>query len=955
MSFHLPFTVVLLFLVIPLLEKSLQQKATYVKDISAEMITTENLQKPEFVVRAVVDPATGRKFFRGFVIAEKSPNSRSTTPVTHRRQTAKSNSAGSPKLKPETTVPALFSEVSLITEYTDRVSEKENVHHAGNAIALRKLSSVEIKTVLPRSFGLLQYETEDRRLVRARREAEIPVVAEPSGEEFLAPGRSSQNFMQTQLKVPELKSQLDEKLSIPNKSNQITQTITIVAEQVTENDSLPFSANQTTMSKPVLNQLNQNNATIVNQMPQTESMVTKQMNQTKALITNRMTQTSAKKTDSVRADQMTQAANLVIRNPIGQTDSLTRLLLRVIEKEFKDCELVLWYGRNSTNQEALLRLAVLAQQKQILQMDSQWNFASMTWTSPQCRGYIFLWPDLLRLRTFLDTYLNSWDYGGKYIFAGLSLADLEVIVSSEKGKKTEHIVGLVKSERGDSWRAYMNQLYKQPNIVRVNTWMGNGFSARNGLFPDKTFDLTDVTLTACIFPWPPSVMYYTDESGKTLFRYGLDIAVIEALAGAMNFSVNYVEPPEGERWGEAAADGSVTGMIGIVSRNEADIGVGTLFISISREDYIDYTDPFTSEGDPFDFIRRERESERRRQLGLERSPPVKRLTFPLRTQPSCALLPQEKPLPSWQAIAFPFQAWTWFSIIVGFPFSGIVFYLLIVASSKLFSDFGKHESLSYSFYNVLGMHLNAQQPTPHTTVTKIYIGFLSVYCMLITIAYSTNLTAFLTVKKIPRGIETIAELPHSGMHVIGVDDYFQNILRSSPDESLHPLADTYEIQYDANKLYSRVQSGRAIFIQNRGFMEYTLMLKFTHKGKSSLRIMKECFISHPVALGVQQHSPLKRRFNQIIGRLVNGGLITKFFTDTLSLVKATQEKETQESGDQPDAQNQGGGSSGTVALTLEHMQGLFLIVGMGLALSVMLFAIEKLKGNSELGGQAPSD
>ncbi|XP_066983221.1 ionotropic receptor 21a-like [Macrobrachium rosenbergii] len=919
MSCHLPFAIVLLFLIIPLLEKSLQQEATYVKDISAEIIMTENLQKPEFVVHAVEDRAAGRKFFRDFVIAEKSPSSRATTLVTRTRQTAKSNSAALLQLKPEITVPAVFSEVGN--------TEKENVHFAENSISPRKLLSLEIKTVLPRSLGLLQYEMEDSRLERTRRETEIAVVAEPNGKEFLAPGKSSRDI-QTQLEVPELKNQLDEKPSTSNISNQIPQTNTMVAKQMTENDSLPSSTSQKTMNKPMLNQLNQSNAMVVNQMPQTESMITKpanrtnelimeQMNRTKALITNQLVQTSAKKTNSVKADRMTQI-KLVIRKQIGQTDSLTRLLLRVIEKELKDCELVLCYGENNTNSEAFLGLAALAQKKQIVQLDSQWSFASMTWTSRQCRGYIFLWPDLLRIRTFLDTYLNSWDYEGKYIFAGLSLSDLEVIVSSEKGKKTEHIVGLVKSERVDSWRAYINQLYKQPKIVRVNTWMGNGFSARNGLFPDKTFDLTGVTLKACIFPWPPSVMYFTDENGKTLFPYGLDIAVIESLAGAMNFSVKYIEPPEGERWGEAKTDGSVSGMIGIVNRNEADIGVGTLFISITRADYIDFTDPFASE-------------------------------------PSCALLPQEKPLPSWQAIAFPFQPWTWFTIMVGLPFTGLVLYLLTVANSKLGSNSGSHDSLLYSLYNVLGMHLNAQHPTQYSTTMRIYIGFLSVYCMLITIAYSTNLTAFLTVEKIPRGIETIAELPDCGMHVIGVDDYFQNILRSSPDPSLRPLADTYEIQYDANKLYSRVQSGRAIFIQNRGFMEYTLMLNFTRKGKSSLRIMKECFISHPVALGVQQHSPLKKRFNQIIGRLVNGGLIAKFFTDTLRLVKTAQEQESQQGGDQTNSQNVTEGSSGTVPLTLEHMQGLFLIAGFGLTLSLTLFAVEKLKGDSDLENRASFD
>ncbi|XP_068202897.1 ionotropic receptor 21a-like [Palaemon carinicauda] len=916
MSYHAPIILVLLFLIIPLLEKSYQKK-----DAPTEIRTTEDIKSPELGVEALQDEGTRRRFLRDLVLSQKLPMVVPTIPFLLNGKNVKANLPGVLKQNTELTVPYLISEEDRSTEniykHTE-LSNKQNSHFMSQTTptlsfqntkeettslqdtsrAQRKLLSLEITASSLSTRASLPLEKGATRFLRPRAETGISFTPMSYEKEFETPTKTSQN-MQTQLEVPELMYPKDRRPSLPLPTNQVKQTEALMSKK---NDSELMSTNQNSNISTELDQMTKTFTVVTDLVPRKESILPNQIRKIVPMLANGMVQFKI-------SNQMTQT-DLLIKNQITQTDDLTKLLLRVIEKDLVNCELVLYYGENSTNSDILEKLAVVAQQKQILRMDSRLNFASMTWKSPTCRGYIFLWPDLLHILDFLNTALNSWDYNGKYIFAGVSLSDLESIVSSEKGKKTEHIVGLIKSERGNSWRAYVNQLYRQPNIVRVNTWMGNGFSGRKGLFPDKTFDLTGVTLKACIFPWPPSVMYHLDENRNILFRYGLDIAVIEALAGVMNFNVHYFEPPEGERWGEITANGSYNGMIGFVNRGEADIGVGTLFISIMREDYIDYTDPFTSEL-------------------------------------SCALLQAEKPLPSWQAIAFPFQGNTWLSLMGGLILAGPIFYLLVTSSSKLGTEFQYQDSLSYCWYYVFGMHLNEpQHQRQYMTSTQIYIGFLWLYCMLVTIAYSTNLTAFLTVKKIPRGIESIAELPNSGMHVIGVDDYYQKILKSSPDPNLRALADTYEIQYDANELYNDVQSGQAIFIQNRGFMEYTLMLKFTRQGKPSVRIMKECFISHPVALGVQEHSPLKKRFNQILGRLVNGGLITKFFTDTLRLVKSTQVKGSQDDGDASNSPNEDATSGGIVPLTIEHMQGLFLITATGLGLSVLAFAIERMKAAS---------
>ncbi|KAK7068486.1 hypothetical protein SK128_010417 [Halocaridina rubra] len=86
------------------------------------------------------------------------------------------------------------------------------------------------------------------------------------------------------------------------------------------------------------------------------------------------------------------------------------------------------------------------------------------------------------------------------------------------------------------------------------------------------------------------------------------------------------------------------------------------------------------------------------------------------------------------------------------------------------------------------MHLaKSHDQVPKRTSTQVYIAFLYIYCFILTVVYSTNLTAYLTVKKAPKSMETIQEVHDSGVHLVGMDDFFEKMLGSSPDPNLQKL------------------------------------------------------------------------------------------------------------------------------------------------------------------------
>ncbi|XP_064101803.1 uncharacterized protein LOC135212321 [Macrobrachium nipponense] len=191
-------------------------------------------------------------------------------------------------------------------------------------------------------------------------------------------------------------------------------------------------------------------------------------------------------------------------------------------------------------------------------------------------------------------------------------------------------------------------------------------------------------------------------------------------------------------------------------------------------------------------------------------------------------------------------------------------------------------------------------------------------------------------------MEAIKELPQSGVFVIGVDKYYQEMLRSSPDTNLQIMADSYQVHQEFEDIFRLVQEGKGVFIDNHGYLEYTIITKFTKRGVASLRIMKECLSSHPVAMALQRHSPLKGKIDKIIGRLLSGGLIRRFFLDSIRLAASAQNSE----GGTEESNSDGRKESTSVPLSLDHMQGIFFICAIGWLVSIGAFLVESMSSAS---------
>ncbi|XP_045612798.2 ionotropic receptor 21a [Procambarus clarkii] len=522
--------------------------------------------------------------------------------------------------------------------------------------------------------------------------------------------------------------------------------------------------------------------------------------------------------------------------------SLSQMLRTAVSEEMQRCHLVVAYDpvydQLTVVEDLLMQLP---NTRQVVRVSRTDDLLKIAWVSPECGGYIFLTHDQEPLLTFVNTFPDLWDYHGRYLFVTSSQGYLESLASSKKGKKTEYIAGATQTGLEGEWSLYINQLYFGEGVKRVTSWRKNRFTSQVVIFPDKFTDLRGAVLKVGTFEWKPFVFYERARDGTVVSRYGRDMGVVNILSQVINFTTQFKEPPAGEYWGSDEENGTYSGFLGLLARNEVDLGVVDLYVTIVRVDILDYTLPYDNEL-------------------------------------SCFLARTEPPIPRWQALAFPFQGQTWTAILFGLLVSGPVLYILARCSAHCGAEEKRLQSLGFDTFYTLAMHCARDQRTePQTDATRVYVLFLWLYTMILTIAYSSNLTAFLLVAKAPTGIETLKDLHDTGTEVSVVGTF------SPTDPNLQSIKDRFKNYSSDEPIFSRVLEGKSVMLMSRPYHEYVIASRFTSRGQARMRIMKECFTPFNVAMALQRHSPLKRRFDQIIGWMVSGGLVNQFFQNDLTL------------------------------------------------------------------------
>ncbi|KAK8397137.1 hypothetical protein O3P69_004672 [Scylla paramamosain] len=202
------------------------------------------------------------------------------------------------------------------------------------------------------------------------------------------------------------------------------------------------------------------------------------------------------------------------------------LLLSIIRAELSQCILAIVWDSALAGSPIVDSLSRLPNVKQVVGDGEVGKI--LWWEAKQCRAYFLLVSDPSSL-IYQAEYAaqEDWDYSGRLVIVGLSRSHIDTLITTMKGRKTEHILGIVQTKSLVTRDLISKHNFTQP------------------LFPDKTKNLHGSTLNVVTFEFPPEIMYRRDKEGNLVSRYGGNVRLVETMAKIFNFTVCFIEPAKG--------------------------------------------------------------------------------------------------------------------------------------------------------------------------------------------------------------------------------------------------------------------------------------------------------------------------------------------------------------------------------------------------------------------------
>lgn len=325
-----------------------------------------------------------------------------------------------------------------------------------------------------------------------------------------------------------------------------------------------------------------------------------------------------------------------------------------------------------------------------------------------------------------------------------------------------------------------------------------------------------------------------------------------------------------------------------------DMGVGSLAATVNRFTYLDYSLAYA-----FDSI--------------------------------AWCVPRALIKPRWLSIFNIFTADSWLTVMLTYITVAFFTWALTYWHS---SESTAYRSPSSCFLNMLAVLISVSvksKPRLHSVqiLFLIWCGF----SLNLTAVYQTYLINYLVKPAYDTQIKTIEEvfkarIPFGYLHVSRL--YFS---KTSDDWIQQKLLRDAIICYDADECLNKVAIARKYaFAVPRLYLMYTESKYRDHDGKSLLYAFKENLVSYPIHMYTYKGFPLLNRMNQLISNVQQTGIQAKWESDLKRMFSQKSDSHHQVN-DQYENAN---------VLTLEHLQGAFIVFALGTGFAMVAFLLELL-------------
>jgi hypothetical protein len=425
------------------------------------------------------------------------------------------------------------------------------------------------------------------------------------------------------------------------------------------------------------------------------------------------------------------------------------------------------------------------------------------------------------------------------------------------------------------------------------------FDKNTNLFPDKMSNFYGCIMNASTFAYVPFVFPIGNtDSNITYHTEGLEIRILHAIARALNFTANFL--PENNhnisKW---------WGMYEEVLSKQADVGFTATPQTVrsigSRDHSVWYL------------------KETIRWFG-----------------------PHAKPSARWKSLVIIFTPLMWLLVLIVYFICSFIFWSLAKVNGAV-KEHVTYTNALLCFLQTFSMILGeAVCVRPHTWYLRLFFILWVFYCLLINTAYQSSLISVLTDPRYEPSVDTVEELLNSGMSY-GFVWRFQFWYSLENDSVSNRILKNYIECPKLEVCLKRIATKQDFAIcggeSNLLYLSHT---KYRTLGVPHFLPFKEEVTSIFVTMFFRPGSVFLESFDRVIYRVVESGIIQKFWTD-IRLRYIGNIDDYSDDDDEEDADDDDDDLMDV--LTVQHLQGAFILLLLGLACSFAVFITELLYFN----------
>ncbi|XP_068249304.1 DNA ligase 4 [Palaemon carinicauda] len=327
-------------------------------------------------------------------------------------------------------------------------------------------------------------------------------------------------------------------------------------------------------------------------------------------------------------------------------------------------------------------------------------------------------------------------------------------------------------------------------------------------------------------------------AGEALPDTGIDVSIITTLSQTLNFTIEIVIPEDGQ-WGGPQPDGTVSGLIGMVSAYKAHLAIDEITITASRETVVDFTFPYYVESSTC----------------VSRAPKEKSRAF---------------------AVFSPYTSEVWLTVGISVIAISFAIYITSLLSLSTLDGSNSREDLTldritFSTFRSLVKQDNIMV-LPFWSI-KYLFGAWYLYCYYVNAMYSGTLTAFLSVPSYEKPIDSLSDIleaTEKGFYPVifreGSIDFLLKFATSGVYREIGQLISEEKNYVDviADGVAAALQS-KAVYIEARLASE----MQTLKQGQDQFYMGRQSFFPQSYGIVCRTRSPFKGVFSNVMSKSVS--------------------------------------------------------------------------------------